>query len=170
MTVVLATGLICGRIARSAWPHCSRLVGQNLSRGISRTARPAEHPRIDPFPLPRWKRTRFGAPSPAEIYRHGFELRQHSSPVRHGPAGSAGRSRAVRFRQYRQAPLRALPRCLDEHHRVSGPRSHSRGAEFAEGLPLGATALLCAAVDGVTAWMLLAVALTFVSPIGGGKE
>jgi Kef-type K+ transport system membrane component KefB len=32
---------------------------------------------------------------------------------------------------------------------------------------LGATALLCAAVDDVTAWMLLAVALTFVSTNGG---
>ena len=32
---------------------------------------------------------------------------------------------------------------------------------------LGATALLCAAVDDVTAWMLLALALTFVSSSGG---
>jgi len=35
---------------------------------------------------------------------------------------------------------------------------------------LGATALLCAAVDDVTAWMLLAVALTFVSANGSGTE
>jgi Kef-type K+ transport system membrane component KefB len=35
---------------------------------------------------------------------------------------------------------------------------------------LGATALLCAAVDDVTAWMLLATALTFVSTNGGGTE
>jgi len=35
--------------------------------------------------------------------------------------------------------------------------------------PLGATALLCAAVDDVTAWMLLAVALTFVSSSGGAS-
>jgi Kef-type K+ transport system membrane component KefB len=35
---------------------------------------------------------------------------------------------------------------------------------------LGATALLCAAVDDVTAWMLLAVALTFVSSSGSGAS
>ena len=35
---------------------------------------------------------------------------------------------------------------------------------------LGATALLCAAVDDVTAWILLAVALTFVSSGGGGAS
>jgi Kef-type K+ transport system membrane component KefB len=35
---------------------------------------------------------------------------------------------------------------------------------------LGATALLCAAVDDVTAWMILAVALTFVSSTGSGPS
>jgi Kef-type K+ transport system membrane component KefB len=35
---------------------------------------------------------------------------------------------------------------------------------------LGSTALLCAAVDDVTAWMLLAVALTFVSSSGSGAS
>jgi Kef-type K+ transport system membrane component KefB len=35
---------------------------------------------------------------------------------------------------------------------------------------LGATALLCAAVDDVTAWILLAVALTFVSSSGNGAS
>lgn len=36
--------------------------------------------------------------------------------------------------------------------------------------PLGATALLCAALDDVAAWMLLAVAMTFVSFSGDGPS
>jgi Kef-type K+ transport system membrane component KefB len=39
-----------------------------------------------------------------------------------------------------------------------------------QGTSLGGTALLCAAVDDVTAWIILAVALTFVSSSGTGPS
>jgi Kef-type K+ transport system membrane component KefB len=189
MTVVLATSLICGRIARRVGQ--ARVIGEifggillgpsvfgRIAPGLSGRIFPGGSlgsldflstvglilflflvgSELDLEHLRRQKSTAMVSSFASILLPFGMALL--AAPVVHARFASSNIG-SLPFALFLGVSMSitafpVLARILEERNLQKGP--------------LGATALLCAAVDDVTAWMLLAVALTFVSPNGGGKD
>jgi Kef-type K+ transport system membrane component KefB len=189
MTVVLATSLICGRIARRVGQ--ARVIGEifggillgpsvlgRIASGLSGRVFPAGSlgsldvlstvglilflflvgSELDLEHLRRQKSTATVSSFASILLPFGMALL--AAPVVHArfASNNIGRLPFALFLGVSMSitAFPVLARILEERNLQKSPH--------------GATALLCAAVDDVTAWMLLATALTFVSTNGGDTE
>ncbi len=187
MTTVLLTALFCGWIARKLGQ--SRVIGEIIGGilvGPSVFGRIAPHASSVLFPpsslgsfevLSTIGLILFLFLIGSELdYEHLRKQKatatlasghEHSLPVHHWRSHRGSfPAHSLRPARHRQISFRSLPWHFDEHYRFSCARPHSRRAAHASRLRSERWRLMCAAVDDVCAWSLLAVALTLLPHAG----